>query len=92
MPEYREVKKPAGLVGAKLTKEEQDIVHAGGNEAAVGTDLTDAKHGSQLDLWYRDNRTLVRAVRDGKTVKSWSFKGSISPHDCRTWYLAAING
>lgn len=90
MPEYREVKKPTGLVGAKLTKEEQAIVDAGGNEAAIGTDLTGAKHGSQLDLWYLDGRTLVRSARDGKTVKAWSLKGYVSPHHCREWYLASV--
>lgn len=89
MPDYREVKKPAGLVGAKLTKEEQATVDVGGNEAAIGTDLTEAKHGSQLDLWYRDGRTLIRAARNGKTVQCWSLKGYVSPHDCREWYLAS---
>lgn len=90
MPDYRNVKKPIGLTGVKLTKDEEALIEAGGNEAAVGTDITDAKYGSQLDLWYRDDRTIVRAARDGKTVKAWSFKGYISPHDCRTWYLASV--
>lgn len=74
-----------------LTEEQQAIVEAGGNEAAIGTDLTDAEHGTQLDLWYRNGRTLVRAARDGVTVQAWSFRGNIAPHDCRERYLASVN-
>lgn len=90
MPDYREVKKAAALIGSKPSKEEEALITAGGNEAAIGTDLVDAKHASQLDLWYRDDRTIVRAARNGKTLDAWSLKGYISPDDCRAWYLTSI--
>jgi hypothetical protein len=76
---YREVKKPAALTGSKLSKEEEAFIDAGGNEAAIGTDLTGVKHASQLDLWYQNDRTVVRASRNGKTLDAWSMKGS-PPH------------
>lgn len=91
MPDYREVKKPAALIGSKPSTEEDALIKAGGNEAAIGTDVTDAKYANQLDLWYRNDRTIVRAARDGKTLDAWSLKGYISPHDCRAWYLTSVN-
>lgn len=91
MPDYRDVKKPASLVSTKLTKDQQAMIDGGGNEAAIGTDLSEPKYGSQLDLWYRDGRTFVRAARDGKALNTFSFKGYISPHDCREWYLAHLS-
>ena len=89
MPEYRVVKKPSALTSSPLTSDEKDLV-VGGNEAAIGTDIADGKHATQLDVWYPSGKTIVAAKLNGKTIASWSFKGRVSPEDCREWYLASV--
>lgn len=89
MPEYRHIKKPAALSVTPLTEAEREIT-ASGNEAAIGTDIADGKHATQLDVWYPSDKTIVAAKLNGKTIASWSFKGCVSPEDCREWYVSQV--
>jgi len=89
MPDYRDVKRPTALIKRDLTDDELSIVMAGGNEAAIGTDVAGA-HATQLDLWYLPEQTLVAGRLEDATFITWSFNGHVSPHDCREWYLAKV--
>jgi hypothetical protein len=90
MPDYRDVKRPATLASRALTESEAAMVEAGGNEAAIGTDLAGAGQTEQLSIWYANGRTIVAGTKGGEVVDAWSFAGNVSPFDCRAWYLAKV--
>jgi hypothetical protein len=88
MPDYRVVKHPARLKAIDLLDSDEPVaVGAGLHAAGMGL----KGEPSQLDIVYRDDRTLVFPVNPPKGVKPWAFKGIISSADCVTWLRASLS-
>lgn len=87
MPGYRIVKHPSRLKAIDLLDNDEPVA-LGTGEHAAGMGLTGEP--SQLDIVYRDGRTLVFPANPPQGVKPWAFMGNIGPDDCVAWLRAKL--
>lgn len=88
MPEYRDIKDPTRLVAHPLTPEEAETVAAKGNEGAAGVPVGNP---GQLNLWWLNDKTLVKPFPDDKEADGWSLTGYISPEAVVAEYLNRVH-